>query len=467
MNAMMRKTPVSLLVVLLLSVWFSSPIASAVPGSDFDSIGETEVIYRGSKELLFNPERGHYTHLTFRNQHAGRLSASMLDSLRDNDKISLALTLYYLGEFMQGPVSDKMLDLINANMDMLRQSGLKCILRFAYTSNRNNEPWDAEAEVVLGHIEQLKPVLQKNSDVIAAMEAGFIGVWGEWYYSSHFGYPGPDWEQRAKVLEAMLDALPSDRMICLRTPVFKLNLMNIGLHEPLNAGNAHKQTSIARIGHHNDCFLASQDDYGTYKDIPNEKEYLEKDTRFVVMGGETCNPSDFSGCDNALSELERFHWSYLNRDYHRGVLGSWKTDSCYEEVVRRLGYRFSLEKGRFIVRPGSEKSLEIQLSLINEGYAAPYNPRVAEIILEHVSGYRHIAQMKDDPRFWLPGRHTLEGRISLPVDAPSGKYAVYLKLAPIEKSLYDNPFYSIRLANEGIWNVINGCNLLTEINLTN
>ena len=34
---------------------------------------------------------------------------------------------------------------------------------------------------------QLKPVLQKNEDVIFVLQAGFVGAWGEWYYTTHFG----------------------------------------------------------------------------------------------------------------------------------------------------------------------------------------------------------------------------------------------------------------------------------------
>ena len=42
------------------------------------------------------------------------------------------------------------------------------------------------------------------------------------------------------------------------------------------------------LGHHNDCFLASSTDYGTYDDVGKEYPYLEQDTKYVPMGGETC-----------------------------------------------------------------------------------------------------------------------------------------------------------------------------------
>ena len=37
--------------------------------------------------------------------------------------------------------------------------------------------------------DQLAPILQSNSDVILTVQAGFIGLWGEWYYTTHYGMP--------------------------------------------------------------------------------------------------------------------------------------------------------------------------------------------------------------------------------------------------------------------------------------
>lgn len=67
------------------------------------------------------------------------------------------------------------------------------------------------------HIAQLAPVLKKNADVIATVQEGFIGLWGEGYYSDYFSTPNPDepgamliteqnWTDRATVLKALLAA---------------------------------------------------------------------------------------------------------------------------------------------------------------------------------------------------------------------------------------------------------------------
>ena len=42
---------------------------------------------------------------------------------------------------------------------------------------------EASYSQMLGHIKQLKPLLQANEDVILSVQIGFIGVWGKyWVY---------------------------------------------------------------------------------------------------------------------------------------------------------------------------------------------------------------------------------------------------------------------------------------------
>jgi hypothetical protein len=45
------------------------------------------------------------------------------------------------------------------------------------------------------------------------------------------------------------------------------------------------------------------------------------------------------------------------------------------------------------------------------------------------------------------------------------KYDAFLKLAPSDSGLYENPFYNIRLANKGIWDPEEGKNLLVSFEI--
>jgi len=65
------------------------------------------------------------------------------------------------------------------------------------------------------------------------------------------------------------------------------------------------------------------------------KDRLAVDTRYTPMGGETCRVSDFTNCANVQAELKRLHWTYLNRDYHRGVIR--ELQPCWKSITNRLG----------------------------------------------------------------------------------------------------------------------------------
>lgn len=102
--------------------------------------------------------------------------------------MSLIFTAYYMRDFKDKLISEEYLQRIRNNMLALRKGGAKSVLRFAYTSSENEKPWDAPWELTEQHIQQLKPILEEFSDVICVLEAGFVGVWGEWYYTDHYNY---------------------------------------------------------------------------------------------------------------------------------------------------------------------------------------------------------------------------------------------------------------------------------------
>lgn len=101
----------------------------------------------------------------------------------------------------------------------LRKQGLKAVLRFAYnypeTESEYLNAQDATLSRVKTHIQQLQPVLQRNADVIAVVQGGFIGAWGEWHTSSN-NLTTP--ARKAAVRDALLQALPSQRLLHLRYP---------------------------------------------------------------------------------------------------------------------------------------------------------------------------------------------------------------------------------------------------------
>lgn len=410
----------------------------------------TVINYQQSNEIFRNPERG------FSADSYNPLNQSFINSVKAQH-ISVIHRIYTIPQYRNVELSQSFLSVVENDLNAAREGGVKLVMRFSYTDNIDGQ--DAALDTILIHINQLQPILQANYDVIAYLEAGFIGAWGEWYYSTHNLNNTAD---RRTVLFAFLDALPLERCVVIRTPDYKRKIFQD--NQPLTMTEAFSGSKKARTGAHNDCFLASATDYGTYldNDIEGDKNYLNLDNRFVPQGGETCNPSSYSGCSNALTDLNRMHWSVLNRDYHPDVLQGWIDNGCMDEIKRRLGYRFSLLQSENIdsVKPGGIFPLNFVVE--NSGFANLYNPRGCEVILRNVSTkakYRLVTAV--DPRFWFSGDTTsvnITGGIK--TGMPEGEYEVMLFLPDTVKALHDRKDYAIRLANENVWEDSTGYNKL-------
>jgi hypothetical protein len=156
--------------------------------------------YTVSNEDFANPERGFYLHTETRASAPAALPANLATfrvvgrSDPNNSyttKLSLVLRMFYLYTFVNAPVSTNFLNTIQADFDFLRTQGFKAIVRFAYnqdTTRPFNEPTKAR---ILEHIGQLAPLLQRNRDVISVLQQGFIGAWGEGYYTDIFSTAPP------------------------------------------------------------------------------------------------------------------------------------------------------------------------------------------------------------------------------------------------------------------------------------
>ncbi|MCS6871817.1 MAG: DUF4832 domain-containing protein [Anaerolineae bacterium] len=463
----LKRVAVSALIVLCTAAGLS--LASA---QTFDV-----VTYQPSDANFPNPERGFYIQRAplWRQSERIPLGPNDLAAARAQG-ISLIRTYYVLERYRDRPLDSAVFEALNADMNLLRANGFKVILRFAYNFPTNDDyesSVDAPLDIVLKHIQQLTPLLRAHADIIAHMEAGFIGAWGEWHSSSHqlIDYPERGVNAPAKaILFALLDALPPTRMIAVRHPLIKQQLFG---ESPLTASQAFSGSPQARIGAHEDCFLASATNWGTYLDANDEpqiayfKAYLHADNRYVVQSGETCNSDEEAQplitCENALADLAYLRWSSLNFDYHPDVIALWRRQSCFETIARHLGYRLRLIEAAAPREASRDGTLEVKLTVINDGFASPYNPRNVVLALRSADDALHALRLDSlpDPRFWLPNEPmVVTVRATLPNDLPAGRYELMLSLPDPEPRLSADPRYAIRLANQGLWDERTGFHAL-------
>jgi hypothetical protein len=468
--------------------------------------------YQESDEDFPNPERGFYEYSETYASGYEKLSEATLKSYRNPKNGSgatyqtvstLVFRYYVLDSFKTGPLSENFLAMVSEDYAIARKAGVKIIPRFTYTLDAKPgscpegficPPYgDAAKEIVLQHIEQLKPVLQQNVDVIACVQLGFIGVWGENYYTDYFGDASPsgqsklldsNWNDRNEILSAMLKAVPAELMIQVRYPQIKQRYIygvNAGTSSSaLVESESFTESEKARIGFHNDCFLASADDYGTYEDYGNSsspkkgalttlRSYFSADSKFVVVGGETCddnyNPqSDCEPTGHAQKEFADMHYSYLNSDYNSSVNNDWNTGGCIDNIKKRLGYRFVIREAEFprVVDTGGELKLKIDGE--NIGYASPFNARPALLILRSKeNGMVHKFPIDTDLRKWFSGPFKIEQTIKVPENLKAGEYEILLSLPDKHVAIADRFEYSIRLANTGLWEQTTGFNNLNHV----
>lgn len=424
------------------------------PPEGFTLAPSVAVSFTPSDEDIFNPERGFYRYIEL-------TSATNLTSIAEQG-YSLVYSYVRLDEYREGPIAESTLRAMNRGLQAVRAAGLKVILRFAYNFGPypDSEP-DASKAVILEHITQLQPHLAANEDVIALVQAGFIGAWGEWHTSTHELLADP--ADRKEILEALLEAVPKTRTTALRYPAHKREMYG----EPLSSLSAFDGSNAARTGHHNDCFLSSDTDVGTYPvaSIEELKDYLAEDTAYVPMGGETCALHARSACETAQAEMANLHFSYLNLDYHEDVIDHWESNGCLSTIRRGLGYRLELVSAKVApaVRPGG--AFELEVTLQNVGFAAPFNPRPVHVVLLGKQTIHRAVVQDLDPRRWLPGAPiVVRLRVTLPSDIATGEYSLALALPDPAPALAERAEYAIRFANQGAWQ--DGYNVLAAVTIS-
>jgi len=329
---------------------------------------------------VLNPGRGFYT--------------SNVDLLHPNEDVYRAVrqqgyTLAYPYETWlpkDRELSQQELTKLQQGFDLVRRHGFKLILRFRYS-----EAGDAEWSRITRHLEQLLPLIQANADVIAVMQAGFLGRWGEWHCWQATGPCHDGAAEKKYVLDALLAALANagydDLPVAVRYPPDKARYLGDldfpdydhvpPPPEPVD-GFVESAGVRARIAHLNDCFLSSATDVGTYPDQPPERleewrAFTYAENAYLVFGGETCEAEDAddpqrSRGPRALAEIERSHLDYLNDDYHPQMLARWRQDGVYDQVKARMGYRLVVEEAAWTEARAGE-AWAFRLNLRNDGFS--------------------------------------------------------------------------------------------------
>ncbi len=453
--------------ILILSAFLPLCLYSSVTWHDLDYYTDFP-----------NPERGFYhpqEQVFKESQPESNFPASTITAHRKLRR-TLFLREYYLNNYREDSIPQYALNIILQDFETCREAGGKLIIRFAYTSSQTTPYKDASPEWWRIHLEQLKPILAQGEDVISCVQAGFLGVWGEWYYSSQGTGGNIKQQVKTDLINQLLDAVPASRAVQLRTPAYKQAYLNKDT-VPLTPEEAFNGSPKARLGHHNDAILNDKNNMGTYVNRNRDMSYLNRDCRYLPNGGETdltkeqANATkiynDWSTGAIAHEELSYLHYSYLNHAYSAFVLNKWKEEkdnngySYYDILSAHLGYRFGVQKSSLpdSIAPGG--NLPINLIIANTGYATPYNERHAYLVLKNETDTLSFP-IDSDPRFWISGggQTLIDESFEVPVTATEGIYEVCVYIPDCSPRLASDSRFAIRLCNENCWEETSGYNNL-------
>lgn len=287
--------------------------------------------------------------------------------------------------------------------------GVKTVLRFYYSNwaEEFNAVNDATTAQMRQHIQALKPLFQAYKTGIAAVEAGFVGTWGEWYYTEQ----ATKAEKQKACLDELLAAVPEEIPILVRTPQYKQDY--IAALEKEGASSEKIAAAKKRIGFHDDALFSDDADQGTYVDS-DDKAYLIEQTKDVAMGGET----DYWGAYNntaasvakAREYFKSIHLSYLNSTYQANLINFWQQQGFQDELRKKMGYRFWPSKVEYS-DPAAGSDLAVTFTISNTGWAVPIQSHGLAVTLN--DGGSHVLATatlsgETDMRKWYPGEeHTL------------------------------------------------------------
>lgn len=389
--------------------------------------------------VLENPERGIYHGGT---PGSGDYHTVVPAWLYLDGVCGTNLTWAGLGNASTSPV----LNAYAQKLENYRLAGVKVLFRPRYDVQGSNAPssctingyklFHADSKTrQKNHIDAIAAMLGDYKDVVAFIQAGYFGRWGEWntagyaHENAPFLYSTAD---RAELVDYVIAKYAAEGV-----------QPDLELRRPVLAKEVLDRNAAANVGLHNDCFMSNSSDYGTYSNFESgnpsnfaseaaAKTWAQAFTANASHGGETCptdptGPERWRSCSNMIgtsSEPGSLHTSYLNGDYANDAKATWIAGGCYDEIRRRLGYRFEVTRVAYTPTAAAGQPFTVQVDVKNTGWARMHRPRQAKLVLRNGSTTHVFALSAGGVASWAPGAAT---QLSVTAPAPaSGTYSVRL-----------------------------------------
>lgn len=407
------------------------------------------VTFTESSRILKNPNRGFYHIWGFYITDESMDWENVILSKGVDDGFSLELVEINLQEYRDGLISDKGIRNLKELFEGLAKQDKHYVVRFLYDwDGRNMEVEPSNIDIIVGHIKQLKPILQKHADSIFVLQSLLVGDCGE-IHDTKFADT-----KSLRILASELAAVStSDTYLAVRTPVQWRKITQTYGNKKLKENSPYKN----RLGLYNDGMLGNVYDCGTYGDQKRKQagkykawtreeeiDFQDNLCRAVPNGGEVVLVNEYNDIDRAICDMEKMHITYINQDHDLQVMEKWRnstvdTDDIFDGMdgisymQARLGYRLVLRKCQMQHAFWKDK-LYIRLDISNSGFAPIYKACDASLIFvpKTEDGNRYSIQVSHHLQELAGGSETDQIstiRASVPLSKLSrADYDVYFKL---------------------------------------
>ena len=241
-------------------------------------------------------------------------------SQKDTDT-ELMMIKICLQRYREGRISENGIKNIKRLFAALESLDKQMILRFVYDDEGKGEDHEPESlDIILRHMEQLKPILHEHSRQIFVLQGLFTGDWGEMNGTRY-----DEAEDMLRLAGQLKDTTDASVYLAVRTPAqWRSIIQSNDPAKEITSGNP----LASRLSLFNDGLLGNRSDYGTYKtedgdgidplgrwNREEELDFQKELCRYVPNGGEVINDNSYNDFERAAEGLAERHITYLNKDY--------------------------------------------------------------------------------------------------------------------------------------------------------
>lgn len=376
-----------------------------------------------------------------------------------------------------GPLSSAMLNDINTRIASYGGTGMRVLIRFVYNFGPIGPgAADARIDLISTHIDQLAPILLQNKDLIFALEAGFIGTWGEWHDSTN----GNDTAAAHRVV--------LDKLLSYSNGVFPILVRYPGALITYT-GNTEPR---AGLGLHDDYYASSRDDGGTWNTcLPTLgwcltgytasqlMSYAARVSTTAMLAGEFGALYQSLQTCNALDTYSyTFHPQSISLVPYPPDIGTLlQNQGCAVSFYNQVGTRIVLQSASVIGDGTRGGKLSLAVTMVNAGYGRVIRQRPVTLVL--IQNGKAAAQIpipitNMDLRTLVSSAtavpRTFQFEFILPETLVSGPVSAALLIPDPAPSLSSQPAYALPLNsvdqnNDSVFDPTTGYNLIATFNI--